>query len=274
MSSINKDEEKDANGKHHSKQQTFRNSVNFDQNNNAADQANGAAGANNASTHPYGQGLSFTEGERDRVDLHAGAGTEGRRSPSPQKHSAVTSKNLMNTPTKLQLATSQKTGGGTENPNMMDMDYGHADAADKEKTININFKDLEKRQAQAADTPKVAGAPAADYQAGPQGLGFGSNKVERPDPAAQDARSLLNPVQRRYEASKDSFQECLRQILCRYQHQINLSLVQGNNGAGDGQGNGKLGLENLLPNFTRNLLHRQYNKDAMLNEMNGGLKHR
>ena len=55
-------------------------------------------------------------------------------------------------------------------------------------TININFKDLEKRQGQAADTPKVAGPPAADYQPGPQGLGFGSNKVERNDLAAQDAR--------------------------------------------------------------------------------------
>ena len=153
--------------------------MNFDQNNNTGDQANGAAGANNASSHPYAQGLSFTEGERDRVDLYTGAGTEGRRSPSPQKHSAVTSKNLMNTSTKLQLATSQKTTGGADNQNMMDMDYGHADASDKDKTININFKDLEKRQGQATDTPKVAGPQAADYQPGPQGLGFGSNKVER-----------------------------------------------------------------------------------------------
>ena len=154
----------------------------------------------------------------------------------------------------------------------MDLDYGlGAEPADKEKTININFKDLEKRQVQATDAPAVAGAPAADYQAGSQGLGFGTNKVERD---INDARTFLQPVQRRYEDSKDSFQECLRQILCRYQHQINLSLVQGNGGAADGQANSKLGLESLLPNFTRNLLHRQYNKDALLNEMNGGLKHR
>jgi len=106
LSSINKDEEKGADGTHQPKQQTFRNSMNFDQGGAAADQANGAAGANNASAHPYAQGLSFAEGERDRADLYAGGGAEGRRSPSPQKHSAAASKNLMNTPTKLQLATS------------------------------------------------------------------------------------------------------------------------------------------------------------------------
>lgn len=79
--------------------------MNFDQGSTAADQASGAAGANNAAAHPYTQGLSFTEGDRDRADLYAAGGAEGRRSPSPQKHSAVATKNLMNTPTKLQLAT-------------------------------------------------------------------------------------------------------------------------------------------------------------------------
>lgn len=106
LSSINKDEEKGADGTHQSKQQTFRNSTNFDQGSTAADPANGAAGATTASAHPYAQGLSFTEGDRERADLYPGGGAEGRRSPSPAKHSAVTSKNLMNTPTKLQLATS------------------------------------------------------------------------------------------------------------------------------------------------------------------------
>ena len=71
----------------------------------------------------------------------------------------------------------------------MDLDYGlGAEPADKEKTININFKDLEKRQVQATDAPAVAGAPAADYQAGSQGLGFGTNKVERD---INDARTFL-----------------------------------------------------------------------------------
>ena len=80
--------------------------MNFDQGGTAAEQANGAAGANNASAHPYAQGSSFTEGDRDRADLYAAGGPEGRRSPSPQKHAAVAAKNLMSTPTKLQLATS------------------------------------------------------------------------------------------------------------------------------------------------------------------------
>lgn len=49
--------------------------------------------------------------------------------------------------------------------------------------------------------------------------------------------------------------------------------IQGNTiGHGAINDGNKIGLENLLPNFTRNLMNRN-NKDGMINDI-GGLKHR
>ena len=63
-----KDTENQDDASNLSNKQSFRNSINFDQNTNG-DTA----------------GQSFTEGERDRNELHMGNGTEGKRSVSPNK---------------------------------------------------------------------------------------------------------------------------------------------------------------------------------------------
>ena len=72
--------------------------------------------------------------------------------------------------------------------------------SDRDKTININFKDFDQRQGQAPTNKSEADRTPVTHQ----GLGIGL-KDKQENNSAYEARNILNPIQKRYEDSKDSF---------------------------------------------------------------------